>query len=688
MRKLGYSSIKARILLPIVLLIVVGFGGIVGFASIQAFRDAQANALAVMRQTAFAEAATVRQTVEAGQATARSNALWLGQNATAGLDRAAIASSLLHILHDNPGFTGVYAGFEPNFDGHDSANAGGNLGDESGRFLMYAYRKFGVETAEIVSLAGAPAEQFWYYQPIREKREAITPPYIDDSNGQKTLMISTVAPIVMAEKAVGVATVDLDLARVQADLSKLRPMGEGRVGLISHDRRWVVTDDASQIAEIVTIPELVTAFDAAMKGDVVEAALTDAKGVRQLAVLVPVRFGRAPETWAFLISVPEHTVLADARETRNRLIVAGGLVLLLAILAAVAVGNGIAKPIRTITQAMTRLAGGDLTVEVAGTEFNDEVGAMARAVVVFKDNALEADRLAKAHADVQVRAEADRRALAFSLADEFERSVNRVVEEVSQAALRLSATADDMARVTADASSQSSTVAAASEEASANVQTVAAASEELSSSISEIARQMNQSASISAAAVDAARHTDTVVRGLAEVAQKIGDIVGLISDIAAQTNLLALNASIEAARAGDAGKGFAVVAGEVKALATQTGRATDEIGLQVGNVQAATRESVVAISGIASTIEEINQIGATIAAAVEEQGAATQEISRNTQQAAAGTNMVSQTVGQVATSISLAGRSAQDVRSQASQLSENADVLKKTVATFLKGIRA
>jgi len=399
-------------------------------------------------------------------------------------------------------------------------------------------------------------------------------------------------------------------------------------------------------------------------------------------------FVKGVPQWGWLVGSGVYTDDIDSavREAALTQLGRGFGELVLLVLLAWGISRAIARPLRDLTVRMDELAGGKLDVTIPHDQ-GGEIGAMQRAVAVFKDKAVEVERLTKAQAEEQGRAEVEQRNLLLKLANSFESSVDQVVKDLSSAATQLSATAGTMAEVTADAARQSDTVAAATTEASTNVQTVAAATEELNASIGEIARQVNQSAAISRAAVDAAHRTDGIVRGLSDAAQKIGEVVNLITDIASQTNLLALNATIEAARAGDAGKGFAVVAGEVKSLATQTGRATDEIAQQIGAVQNATRDAVAAIEGIAATIEEINQIGTAIASAVEQQGAATQEISRNTQRAAIGTETVTRTVGHVADAVASAGRSAQDVSTQAGTLARDATTLHETVSRFLDGIR-
>jgi methyl-accepting chemotaxis protein len=349
--------------------------------------------------------------------------------------------------------------------------------------------------------------------------------------------------------------------------------------------------------------------------------------------------------------------------------------------------RGISTPITTITAAMRRLAERDVATEIFGIGRGDEIGAMAGAVQVFKDNMIEADRVA-AGQQAEQAAKEQRAARIEGLTRGFEEKIGNLVGVLSSAATEMEATAQSMTTTAGQANQRATTVAAAAEEASAGAQTVASAAEELTASIGEISRQVGQSAKISGKAVDDARRTDGIVRALAEGAQKIGDVVALISNIAAQTNLLALNATIEAARAGDAGKGFAVVASEVKSLANQTGKATEEIGLQIGQIQAATREAVAAIQGITSTIDEVGAIATTIASAVEQQGAATAEIARNVQQTAQAADDVTKNITGVSQAANDTGVAAGEVLSAAGSLSKQAEQLSAEVKAFVTGVRA
>jgi len=366
------------------------------------------------------------------------------------------------------------------------------------------------------------------------------------------------------------------------------------------------------------------------------------------------------------------------------------------------IGNGIANPIRHMTEIMQRLAKGDNEVEIAGAERADEIGDMAETVEVFKQNAIEAERLRgeqeesrkqaeklrEEQEETKRQAEEDRRNGMLQLADGFESSVKGVVELVASASTEMESTAQSMSNTAEDAQTRTSEVAAASEQASANVQTVASAAEELSSSIDEISRRVTHSAEISGKAVEAAENTNQTIRDLADAAQKIGEVVDLINDIANQTNLLALNATIEAARAGDAGKGFAVVASEVKNLASQTAQATEDISAQIGAIQGTTQEAVGAIEGIGTTISEMNDIATTIASAVEEQGAATGEISRNVQEAATGTESVNHNISNVSTASAETGESAGEVLKSAQELSQQSETLRSEVDKFLAEVRA
>jgi len=350
--------------------------------------------------------------------------------------------------------------------------------------------------------------------------------------------------------------------------------------------------------------------------------------------------------------------------------------------------RGVTRPVAAMTGAMKQLAAGDAGIEIPARQRSDEIGEMAAAVEVFKQNMIETERLRREQEASKQQAEADKKAMMARLAGDFEASVNGIVQIVTTASSELQTTAQTMTGTAEQTTRRATAVAAASEQASTNVQTVASASEELSSSISEISRQVAESTKIAGQAVDDAGRTNVQVQALAEAAQKIGDVVKLINDIAGQTNLLALNATIEAARAGEAGKGFAVVASEVKSLANQTAKATEDIAAQVKSIQNATSDSVQAIGAITGTISRINEIATTIAAAVEQQGAATQEIARNVQQASAGTAEVTSNIAGVSEAASETGTAANQVLGASAELSKQSDSLRNQIDAFIAKVRA
>ena len=442
-----------------------------------------------------------------------------------------------------------------------------------------------------------------------------------------------------------------------------------------------------------TFPESV-AFDEVALRDVATAAdptilpSIDIGGVAHATLLTPIEDFSGQVIGVAVIGFDRTAI--DSTLASGRLIsfAIGFAALAAALVIAWVMNRSIAKPISAITGIMRRLASGDTSVDIPGRNRRDELGEMAEAVQVFKDNAIEKQLLEEEQRAAEQRAAQEKKRALDELADGFEASVGRIAGNVSTSAGAMKETAQGLAVIAQRTDERTAEVKATCDVASGSVQTVASAAEELSASIAEISTQVARANDVSRQAVEEAAATDGTVKGMTDAAEKIGDVVKLIQDIAEQTNLLALNATIEAARAGEAGKGFAVVANEVKSLATQTAKATEEIGQQIDAMQSVTGGAVEAIASISRRIQQIGEVSTSIASAIEEQSAATQEIARNAQETASGTAVVSSGVEQVRQDAGESSAGVNKVAQAAEELNSETEELQTEMRNFLTKVRA
>lgn len=612
--------------------------------------------------------------------------------ATGDTDRTAFESMLVRFLADNPQLLGTWIGFDLNaFDGMDGGYANTLGHDATGRFVPYvAFGAGGKIVVDPLIDYDTPGAGDYYLLAHDSGKPQALEPYPYEVDG-KTQLITTLAfPVKVNDEVIGVGGVDILLKDVADLIRDTRPLGEGYISVLSNGGLYVAErheDRAGQPAvEFGMSPEVIETV--ARQEGAVFPDLQNSAGENVVRAVAPIDLYGIDKDWAVVVTVPEARVFAAT----NRLLVTSAVVAVLVIALAGAVAwylaRTISTPIQGMTGAMKELAEGHHGIEVPARDRQDELGAMAAAVQVFKENAIEMERVKKEQEEAEARAAEDKRRAMTALAQSFEESVGKILQTVVSGSTQLRGVADDLSRTAEETGQECAAVASASEEANANVQTVASATEEMSASISEIAQQMSQSSAIAADAVNKAEANHQVMASLSDAAQRVGDVVKLINDIASQTNLLALNATIEAARAGEAGKGFAVVATEVKELADQTAKATEEISGQIADMQGVTASAVEAIEDIRNTIAKIREAMTSVSSAVEEQSAATQEISRNTAQAAQGTNEVSHSISNVQNGASKTSQAVREMASATNSLDTQSKTLEEEVRRFLKQIRA
>jgi methyl-accepting chemotaxis protein len=571
-----------------------------------------------------------------------------------------------------------------------------------GFFKLRIGAKLGIATGVSVLLVGGMlANQTLGNQSIAESNRLVIINYLNKGNAQsvQTAMARAELAALEISSAQSAGKVDEFLQMLRTNITE----ADAEIDAAAQRATRKVTQDAYRDTKKFVDAYLTSAIDlaaaqtavigAAANGAVkAEAEATKAsilnERTRPAAREVGTRIDKLVGVANEFAARRKGELLAELDHVATFAFIVGVLVMVMLIGAAAFSVLSIARPIRRIGEVLLELSSGNKAVEIPYVGRYDEVGDNARAAKTFKENLIRIEQMEAAQKDAEAAAAAARKADMIKLADEFQAAISGIVNTVSSASSQLEGAAGALTATADHTQELSGMVAAASEEASANVGAVAASAEEMSASVVEIGRQVQDSSRIAGEAVKQAEKTDARITELSQAAGRIGDVVKLITAIAEQTNLLALNATIEAARAGEAGRGFAVVASEVKALAAQTAKATDEITTQIAGMQVATQDSVSAIKEIGATITRISEIAHTVASTLEEQGTVTTEIARNVGEAATGTAQVAEKISEVNRGASATGAASGQVLASARALSSESDLLKTEVEKFLNTVRA
>jgi methyl-accepting chemotaxis protein len=523
-----------------------------------------------------------------------------------------------------------------------------------------------------------PRKRPWYQDAAKAGKSTLTEPYVDAFTGD--LIVTAATPVLVDGNLQGVVGGDIHIGALE-DIVRSMDLGGIGYAFLVNDKGTVLIHPEKKFA----LKKLSEVFPQNTPNLATDGSLQEIGDM--MFAFFPVK-GLPTVNWSLGFAVDRDLAFVEQQKFRTTAIISAALsIVAIMILLGILVRKWVSVPVISMTDAMTRLAGGDKDITVPSSDKDDEIGAMGKAVLVFKENAVEMERLAVENEKSARRMEEERRRALNEMATAFEDEVSGIVVSVREASGSLQSLAQGMSDAAGIVGENAENASSAALSITGNVDAVAASSEELSASVDEISRQVNSSSEEAKRAADTSLVATENVQSLSARVSEISDVVNLISDIANQTNLLALNATIEAARAGEAGKGFAVVASEVKNLANQTAKATEQIETQINSVVGATDDTVSGISGINDAIARVQETSAAIAAAIEEQGAATREIAGNASQTAQDVNLVSTTVAEVKEGAkSNVGRS-QQVLEASDELQEQAEKLDRQLRTFVENLR-